>query len=92
MAQLSIAIILVDATEPLKLSQSTVQDAMESASPFCILFTKTDIIVPDYSTLHLSYLNRMRTLAWQYDVDCISASFITKEGMDDLIAYIGARI
>ncbi|TBU44712.1 hypothetical protein BD309DRAFT_990089 [Dichomitus squalens] len=86
----TVAFILVDARQPSSdIEEDTVAAARRVAQSICILHTKTDLVPGDHSNRHLGYLGSHPYLSYKWDVDCLSASLATGEGVDDILAYIG---
>ena len=90
LSQASIALILLDAREPEVLLPDTLDVARRVATSACVLHTKLDLVPCDYSEPHLRYLASKPLLSHQFDVDCLSVNLTTGEGVDDVLAFIGA--
>lgn len=89
LSEASVALILVDSREPSEVPLTTLDTARRIAPSTCVVHTKRDRVPNDYSEHHISYLSSKYDLWQKYDIDCVSISLTTGEGIDDVIAFIG---
>ncbi|KAI0757995.1 hypothetical protein C8Q74DRAFT_1360217 [Fomes fomentarius] len=85
----SIALVTVDSSVPRIGSLKPTLDIAREAAPYvCVVFTKSDLIPRDYSMTHLNFLEKVPNVSYVHDIDCISVSTTSREGLDDLFACI----
>ncbi|KAM5530676.1 hypothetical protein V8D89_015648 [Ganoderma adspersum] len=92
LSEASVALILVDSQDPREVPLTTLETTRRIAPSTCVVHTKGDRVPSDYSEHHISYLSSKYDLWQKYDIDCLSTNLITGEGIDDVIAFIGASV
>ncbi|TFY76978.1 hypothetical protein EWM64_g7035 [Hericium alpestre] len=70
----------------------TLDTARKIATSTSLIHTKRDLIPRDYSERHISYLSSKYELSLKFNIDCLSVSLTTGEGIEDVLAFIGTSV
>ncbi len=84
-----IALVVCDVRNPYPSLKSLLEDAHGHSSLVSLVMTKLDLVSRDFDPTEYGYIGAMRSISWTYNVHCIPISFESREGIQDLLTYIG---